>query len=295
MRKADFLLLGILSLTAACSGTSEREHRKYDVPIQVFLPDSSELAYTIKPSQPDYFYFDGELVATGMVLAYWQANYFEAEPTTLDKAEPVREMYLRFYPDARSQQLLPDFQLPPEQTLRHQRIFLYRTREPGEPLDTLLSAYEESEMSQVKKIVRDFTELPESFLTHREGFALQPARLVLTDLISFVEGDHRFLYGKAKSIESLSMTEYGLKQIPDSNPDSFLGKPWLETFYAPNLLVVRKTPDEGGRKVAELPPGASLITKLRTVDETWVLVKAQSNDYTKVTGYVKMSELMIVN
>lgn len=295
MNKAQFLFLGFLAIIAACSGASEREDRKDDLSTQVVLPAGSELTYKIKPSQPDYFYFDGELVATGILLAYWQVNYLEVEPTTLDKAEPDREMHLRFYPDARSQHLLPEFQLSSEQTLRHQRIFLYRTRESGESLDTLLSAYEESEMPQVKKIVGGFAELPASFINHREGFALQPARLVLTDLLSFIEGDHRFLYGKAKSIEPLSMTEYGLKQIPDSDPDSFLGKPWLETFYAPNSLVVREAPDQGGRVIAELPSGASLITKLRTVDETWVLVKVQSNDDKAVTGYVKMSELMVVN
>lgn len=295
MNKIQFSLIGFLVVIAACSGASEGEHRKDELSTQVILPDGSELTYKMKPSQPDYFYFDGELVATGIVLAYWQVNYLEAEPTTLDQADPVREMHLRFYPDARSKHLLPEFQISSEQTVRHQRIFLYRARESGESLDTLLSAYEESDMPQVKEIVQNFAELPASFLTHREGFALQPASLVLTDLLSFVEGDHRFLYGRAKSIEQLSMTEYGLKQIPDSDPDSFLGEPWLETFYAPDPLVVRESPDQAGRVIAEFPSGASFITKLRTVDEAWVLVKVSSNEDKAITGYVKMSELMVVN
>lgn len=295
MSRARLLFLGFLVVIAACSTTSEHEHQNGAEPVKVALPAGSELTYTTKPSQPNYFYFDGEVSLTGIVLAYWHAHYLEAEPTTLDKAKPVREMHLRFYPDTRSQNRLPTFHSNSDPIIRHQRIFLYRYSKPDEPLDILHSAYTVGDMSEIEEIVQDFSELPSNFLTHQEGFTLQPARLLLKDLVSFTEGDHRFLYGIARSLEPLSLTEYGLKQIPDSEPDTFLGKPWLEIFYAPNPLKVHDRPEQNGRVIAELPAGNPAIEKLRTVNQNWVLVRVQLNEKEVVTGYVQKSELMVIN
>lgn len=295
MRNARFLLLGLLALIPTFSAASERACDSGDTSTKVVLPPGSELTCRAKPTQHDYFYFDGEIAATGFFLAYWKALYQESEPTTLDKAVPTREMHLRFYPDARTQKLLPEFQSASRPSVRHERLFLYRSRNGDHSSDQLVSAYGESEMALIERIAHTFSELPANFLDHREGFALQPARIVLKDLVSFIEGDHRFLYGVAAEIEPLSITEYGLIQIPDSEPDIFLGTPWIETFYAPNPLIVRRLAEQGSPIVAELPAGTSSIEKVHTVDEQWVLIRVKTDKNQVVEGYVQAHDLMIVN
>jgi hypothetical protein len=95
LSRPNFLPLVFFVVVTACS-TASGEHPTEERSTGVVLPANSELAYKRKTGQDNYFYFDGELALTGIVLAYWQAQYLEAEPTTLEEAEPVREMYLRF-------------------------------------------------------------------------------------------------------------------------------------------------------------------------------------------------------
>jgi hypothetical protein len=179
--------------------------------------------------------------------------------------------------------------------VRPQRVFLYRDMNPSNPLDTLQAAYGEDEIPQIEKIVGNFAELPIGFMTHREGFALQPARLVLESFVSFIEADHRFLYAMKRTLEPLSITEYGLEQIPDSDPNVFLGRPWVESFYAPEQLKIRNSPEKDGRIVATFPAGIPNVEKIHTVDEGWVLVRVEDADGEFVTGYVKTSKLLVIN
>jgi len=295
MLRAHLRLLTVATLLGACAETAEHEPQHADGATQVILPAGSELTYTRKPSDPEAFYFAGDIAVTGMLLAYWEVQYLEAEPVTLAEAEPVRQMYLRFYPDPDSQPRLPAFRSVRGDKIRPQRVFLYRELESGEPLDTLHAAYEEHETNQIEALIGDFASLPPDFLKHREGFALQPTQLRLEDLTSFVEANHRFLYARARAIEPLSITEYGLRQITDADPDTFLGRPWVETFYAPEPLTVHQHPTAQSAEVIRLPADTFGISKVRTIDEHWVLVRIEREEGDTVTGYVRTTDLLVVN
>lgn len=295
MIRARLVFVCVIALIGACSTGSVGERPLGNTSTKVLLPAGSDLTYTRKPHQEGYVYFDGKLELTGVVLAYWQAHYLEETPTTLAQTNPIREMHLRFYPDARSQDLLPAFKSTPELEVRPSRIFLYRSLEPEAPLDSLHSAYAENEIAKVKAIVQDFSTLPAGFLEYKEGFAVQPAQVVVEDLVSFIEADHRFLYARAQVIEPLPVAPPEMRELPDSDSTSYLGRPWVESFYAPGPLTVRDTPAREGRVIAQLPEGAALVEKVRTVDVNWVLVRVQPEEGDTVTGFVQPADLLVVN
>lgn len=286
------LVFFFLILTA-CSTPPEKNSRANSAKTQVVLPADSALASHERKNQLGYFHFDGQLVATGLLAAYWEAHYPETEPESLENAQPVRELYLRFYPDSNSQAQLPAFASPSGEAVRHQRIFVYRGAgiEPG----TLISAYTESEMENINELVENFSEVPDNFLTYREGVTLQPVEVTLDNILSFTEADHRFLYGKIHSLKPLSSAEYFLKQVPDSNAANFLGKPWIEMFYSPGPLLIRATPDVDGLVLLELPNGSSELKKVRTTDEEWMLVEFVSAKKGRTRGFVQKSELFPIN
>ena len=231
-----------------------------------------------------------------MLAAYWQAEYPEAETETAEPMAALRSMHLRFYPDAASQEKLPAFVSATGISNKHTRLFLYRGQQPAEDLNQLNSAYPADDMQAIQQLVADFTELPETFLSHQEGVALQPVEISLNNLLSFVEGDHRFLYAQAETFSPLSNQEYLLRQIPDSDPDTYLGQPWFEHFQANSTLLVRNNPQPDATVLSRIPQGSSTsIKKIRTVDQQWIKVEVVSGKNSPITGFVEHKHLQPVN
>lgn len=285
----------LLLLITFCSAAFGSDGSAVNSQPQVIPPADGNLSFRADTDQTGYVYFQGQVMATGLLAAYWEVHYAEAEPTSLQKAQPVRALYLRFYPDAHSQSQLPSFFSPSGKTVRHQRLFAYRDEGVENETGTLISAYSEHDMKDIEELMEHFSYVPGSFLTYKEGVALQPVEITLDRLLSFTEADHHFLYGKIQTLKSLSATDYFLTQIPDSDTGSFLGKPWVEMLYSPGPLLIRETPDHDGKLVLELPAGSSELRKVRTADENWILVETASPEGRDIRGYVKKSELFPVN
>lgn len=291
MRKTTTLLL----LIAFCSATLGSEGSAHDAQPQVNLPADGNLSFRANTDPSDYVYFQGHAMATGLMAAYWEVHYTDSEPTSLQDATPVREMHLRFYPDTSSHSQLPSFLSPSGTTIQPQRVFLYRHRGPEDQPDMLLSAYTEDDMDDIRRLIENFPEDADSFLRHREGVMVQPVVITLDNLLTFVEADHRFVYGKMHSFTPVSASEYLLQQVPDSDAARFLGTPWIEMLYSPHSLAVHETPNQDARVIAELPSASTAIRKLRTIDEHWVLIESTGETQELVTGYARKSALFPVN
>lgn len=290
MRKIITHLIVLLFVSASASGSTINTE---DCTTRVMLPSNSGLLLHEDASQPGYFSFEGQSTATGLIVAYWEVYYPEVESTSLEGAQPVREMYLRFYPDPTSQSGLPSFLLPSGTTVAPQRIFLYRDHDAGTRKNNLISAYTEHDMGYISRLVETFSEVPDNFITHREGMILQPAEVILEDMLSFVEADHRFLYGRMVALKPLSVTEYFSSQLPDTA--GFLGAPWIEMLHSPGPLLIRETPDPDGKVLLELPMGAPSLKKIRTIDEGWILVELPGATKNNIIGYARKSDLYPVN
>lgn len=292
MRKTTALLLLLITNYSAAF---ENDDNTYDSQPQAILPADGNLSHHDSTDQPGYVYFQGHVVASGLMAAYWEAHYPETEPTNLQDATPAREMYLRFYPDTPSQSQLPSFLSPSGTTSQPQRIFLYRDRGPEDQPGMLVSAYTKDDMESIKGLVENFSGDADRFLLHREGVMIQPVEITLDNLLTFVEGDHRFLYGQLHALTPSSTHEYLLKQIPDSDTTQFLGAPWVEMLYSPHMLAVYEAPDQDARIIAELPSGNPVIRKIRTIDENWVLIESTGETHAPITGYARKAALFPVN
>ncbi|MCC5809658.1 MAG: hypothetical protein JJU06_04715 [Ectothiorhodospiraceae bacterium] len=263
----------------------------------VILPDESGLSVAEMRQDEEFFRFEGALRLEGILLAYWDASYRETGPVTLEEASPERRMYLRFYPDPASLERLPAFASPSGRVSRPTRVFLYRAiGKEQDGLQALEAGYLPHEAEAIESVTGDFLEMPPEFLEHYEGYALQPVAIELEGWISFFEGNHRFVYARARDIEPLSLTDYALRQIPDSRTDVFLGRPWAETFYVEQAVILREEPDAGSPEVAHLEAGTAGIEKVRTAESGWVLVQiGQGESQDTVSGYVKASQLIVIN
>ena len=118
-----------------------------------------------------------------------------------------------------------------------------------------------------------------SFLEHEEGYALQPVRVVLSGIVSFIEGNSRLTFAQPLHIEGQSFSDYALGQIPDAQEDAFLGRPWVESFFT----------------IAHIASGAAYIEKIHTEDDTWVRVRVVMEQVQPQEGYMRASELMVIN
>ena len=286
----------IVLLLAVCSGFSVQAANRLDQLYRITLPAGSKLNYRENANAPGYFIFKGQITATGLLAAYWQAEYPVTETETAEPMAAQRSMHLRFYPDAASQEKLPAFVSASGVSNKHTRLFLYRGQQPAEDLNQLNSAYPADDMQAIQQLVADFTELPKPFLSHQEGVALQPVEITLNNLLSFVESDHRFLYAQAEAFSPLSTQEYLLRQIPDSDPDTYLSQPWLEHFYPAAALVVRNNPQSDAAVLSRIPQGSSAtIKKIRTVDKQWMQVEVTSGKNNPITGFVEQKHLQPVN
>lgn len=292
MRKTTALLLLLITNCPAAFGSDSNTDDRQP---QVILPAAGNLSYHDSTNEPGYVYFQGHAVASGLIAAYWEAHYPEAEPTNLRDATPVREMHLRFYPDTSSQSQLPSFLSPSGTTVQPQRVFLYRNRGPEDRPDMLVSAYTEDDMDDIRSLLENFSGDTGRFLRYREGVMVQPVGITLDNLLTFVEADHRFLYGKMHSLTPVSASEYLLKLVPDSDAAGFLGRPWIEMLYSPQSLTVHEAPNQDARVIAELPSGSTAIRKIRTIDEHWVLIESTSETHAPITGYARKAALFPVN
>jgi len=296
MSPLHLLFIVLLLFPLGCSSPSETEAEEAAASHQVILPASSELSYTRKPENPAYFSFTGELALDGIVLAYWDTQYLEEESTTLAEAEPVKTLQLRFYPSADARSEMPSFVLPEGAVTEVKRVFLYRDLEQGENFDHIEWEYQPDEAAVIGDILSIFEDVPDGFLRYREGFVFQPVDIVLEGMVSFIEGDHRFFYAKAQTMESSPHGDDEDQQIPDTRSDTYLGRPWVETFYVEKDIVLREQPTHDSDTVALLEGGTHNIEKVKTVDDEWIRVRVENHEKQELlTGYVEASELMVIN
>lgn len=259
-------------------------------------PEKSNLTYKTKPDNENYVYVEGEVVLEGTLLAYWDAQYTEAGSVTLAEAKPKKKMRLRFYPDAISASRLPSFALSSGGSEKINRIFLYRDRVPGKVFDRFKTGFQPSETDTIKEALAVFDAIPDGFLEYREGYVTQPVSLALQGMVSFVEGNHRFTYAQPQRIEAASTDRHDDSEIPDMQPDTFKGRPWVETFHVAQEVSLKERPSSQSRDVAQLDAGTYGIEKKKTVNEEWVLVEVEANDSeSKLTGYIEASKLRVTN
>ncbi len=264
---------------------------------RVLLPQDSALSIVEEHERDGDFLFAGKLRLEGILLAYWEAIYRDTGRTTLAETSPERTMYLRFYPDPGSLERLPVFVSPSGRKSTPTRVFLYRERGNESDGDkTLQAGFRPGEREAIDHFIAEFQEVPPGFFEHNEGYALQPVTIVLDELLSVFEGNHRFLYARASKFESLSLTDYALRQIPDSSIDEFLGRPWAETFYVDEPLDLRQEPDADSAIVGRLEAGTAGIEKVSTAKAGWVKVQfRQEEGEQDVSGYVRASQLIVIN
>lgn len=262
---------------------------------EVALPHATPLAYEEVAENPEAFQFKGQIALTGLLLAYWEATYTETEPVSLADADPVRVLALRFYPDAKSVQNLPQFEIGSSAATKIERIFLYRDVEPRSGLDRFITEYTPDEQREIRNITQHFEVIPNSFFEREEGYALQPVRVILSGIVSFIEGNSRLTFAQPVHIEGQSFSDYALDQIPDAQEDAFLGRPWVESFYTARDTKLRAEPRDDAKAIARITSGTAYIEKIHTEDETWVRVRVVTEQAQTQEGYMRASELMIIN
>ena len=226
---------------------------------------------------------------SGLLLAYWEAQ------SSAD-GEPDREMSLRFYPDAQSREALPRFASDNDDPEPADRIFLYRERTAGSPFDRFETIYSAGETDAIEEALTGFETVPDGFLEYQEGYAIQPATVTLDGLTSFVEGNDRFLYAHASKVEPVTTSDYLIEQIPDSDPDRYLGRPWLETFQVDEAAELRAEPSDSARTIAQIEAGTIGIEKIATAPDGWteVLVRGEDGNET-ARGFIRTAQLMSIN
>lgn len=259
--------------------------------VKVVLPPHSALTFNQSEEAPDQVFFNGQLELRGVLLAYWDAQYPEGGP--VDKAEPVRQMSLRFYPDAPSRHALPRFESAYDDGEPAERVFLYRE---GSDMSSFRTDYAADETAAIEGVMAMLDHVPDTFLQHREGYAVQPVTVTLQGLASFVEGNARFLYARAEKIEPVDLSEYLLAQIPDSDPNAYLAVPWLEVFQAGEGAVLRAAPVQDADEVMRLETGRPGIEKIATAADGWLEVRVRDEHGEELArGFVQTARLVVVN
>lgn len=292
-----FLAVCICALLTACatSGSGGYKPEATQAHTEVAVPHTTPLAYEKVAEHPGAFRFEGQIALRGLLLAYWEATYTEAEPVSLADADPMRTLALRFYPDAESVKHLPRFEEGGLVETKIERIFLYRDVEPGSGLDHFITEYSPGEQRAIRDITQHFEMISNSFLEHEEGYALQPVRVVLSGIVSFIEGNSRLTFAQPLHIEGQSFSDYALGQIPDAQEDAFLGRPWVESFFTAHDAKLRAEPSDDAKTIAHIASGAAYIEKIHTEDDTWVRVRVVMEQVQPQEGYMRASELMVIN
>lgn len=261
--------------------------------LKVSVPGGSGLIYSRKPENPNFVVFDGEVKLDGLLLAYWELQYPDEGVESLAASEPVRQLMFRFYPAPLHTDRLPALSArgsfiaaPPE------RIFIYKSRSEDAFIDHFESAYASDEEAQ--GLLQVFDALPAGFLETREGKAVQPVSLTLSGLAAFIEGGYTFTFGQVGSVSTLSMTDYSMSVIPDAQPDSYFGQPWIYRLMAPDATKLYSEPE--GDVLVELPAGTSSLSRLAPVEDGWVKVLFQDPESGEATvGYLNAQSILPAN
>lgn len=295
--RIGFLSVLICVLLTACAthGSGGHEGEVAQAQTKVIVPRTTQLAYEEVADNPGAFQFKGQIALTGLLLAYWEAAYTETEPVSLADASPVRTLALRFYPDSDSVKHLPRFEEDGLVETKIERIFLYRDRERLPGLDHFITDYTPDERRAIRDITQHFEMIPDSFLKHKEGYVLQPARVLLSDIVSFIEGNSRLTFARPLHIEEQSFSDYALGQIPDAQEDAFLGRPWVESFFTTRDTNLRAEPNDNAKIITGIESGSAYIEKIYTEDNTWVRVRVVMEQAPPQEGYMRASELMVIN
>lgn len=291
------LAVFICALLTACAAPDSGGHEPEVTQehTRVILPHKTPLAYENVAENPAAFEFKGEIALTGLLLAYWEATYTEIEPVSLAEAEPVRALALRFYPDSASVQKLPQFEMAGSVAMKTERIFLYRGVESRPGLDHFITGYTPDEQDAIRDITQHFEEIPDYFFDYKEGYVLQPTRVVLKGIVSFIEGNSRLTFAHPLHIEGQSFSDYALSQIPDAQEDAFLGRPWVESFFIARDATLLAKPRDDATIVSRIASGTAHIEKIHTQDDTWVRVRVVAEGAEAQEGYMRASELMVIN
>ncbi|SDU36989.1 hypothetical protein [Halopseudomonas salegens] len=261
--------------------------------VAVYMPDGSELEYERKAENREFISFSGDVELTGVLLAYWQLDYLDATAESLAEAGTEHSLLLRFYPDRGSARLLPRFAEGGQGEQKPvQRIFLYHTREEDTFFDGFEMSYGAEDSAKIRNIVSYFTELPEGFLEDHEGKAVQPVSILVDGLASFIEGNHRFMFGKSQAIRAISLTEYSLAQIPDAQPDGYLSRPWIHYLYLVEDAAILDAP--GGEQLLMLEAGTHRLERLGPPQNGWVKVR-YAEEANVLRGYINAAVLKPVN
>lgn len=251
------------------------------------------LSYRTKPDNPDYRYIEGTMTVSGALLAYWETLFLDAEPVTLAEADKQETLYLRFYPADDSPAVQDLAEVVPDDSLN--RIFLYRSLTEAPQFDDIEAGYDADDTAGIEQALEVFADVPAGFIEAREGYAIQAVTVTLTDMVSYTEGDHRFTYARAEAVAPREDVEIDLGTIEDFHIDTFLGVPWRQEFFVSDAVPLRASPRPDAGVVEELAAGTPGIVKLQTLADGWVRVRLAQDDGSTLEGYLRSSQLWVIN
>lgn len=259
----------------------------------VSLPVGSELHADPTGQDPEHVRFDGEVKVSGLLLAYWAHIYPDDEGLTLMNAHPQRLLRFRFYPDSGRDDLLPRVVFrgvgeasPPW------RIFVYKPASEEESLGFETSF--RADDPEAIRLMAAFDQLPQDFVAHQQGKALQPVSVTLTGLSVILEASHIFTFGQLQSVKPLETVSLATEQIPDFQRDTYLGQPWIDRIWNPQSTWLHDAPS--GKQIMAVPAGTPTIERLAPVQDGWVRVSVPEVESGQpVSGYVRAEHVAPVN
>lgn len=281
------VLLSWLLVASADQATNQAQ-------LQVSVPDQSGLSYSRKSENPDFLVFEGEVELKGVLLAYWELLYLEDDIESLTDSEPERLLMFRFYPAPNDIGRLPGLSFRgAADVATPERIFIYKSRSENRYFDDLDTTYSRSD-GEAETLLQVFRDLPPGFLNDREGKAIQPVSVTMSGLVALIEAGHLFTYGQLQSVAPLSMSEFGMSVVPDAQPDYYLGQPWVYRLWTQEETKLRGEPD--GEVLAEIPAGATSLSRLSPVEDGWVKVQYLDPEAgTEFIGYIDARSVLPVN
>jgi hypothetical protein len=242
----------------------------------------------------DAHVFSKAININGRALFYWDLEFgrHKSKVPSLDNLIVKRRLSMRFYPDASTQQVLPNF-LDSENS-KTSRVFIYlgdigATAKPVDLSDPKQASA--GLRSQIKNIVGN------KFLNERTGYVTKPVNISLDGLFSVFEANHRFVYARPNAIKlnsSDTSTNENLKTDLSDGP--YLSMPWAKYFEVKNSLSLRDRPSLASATSTTLQVDQR-VELIAIGPNGWALVRQNSAQagQPSVEGYVKANNLWLID
>ncbi|WP_417581419.1 hypothetical protein [Nitrincola sp.] len=240
-------------------------------------------------------------VIKGHLLAYWDIDYYDLSwETKLIDAQPAKTLLLRFYPqgpqDPKTEAMLEDLVLLAEDSRRAVRFFIYDSFNEQGPL-RVHSGVEAWDQDEIEAVLEPFGALADSFKTDQEGYIAMPAKVTLTEVLTYHELSSTFLNGKLTDVQSWPEGAAFDSDIYDLQRHNFLSLPWQQFFRLDSSASMYTQPDKESKVVllvnTQVSDSGPRVEKISTYSADWFLVRLYSDP--DIKGYVRVNDLWIIN